>query len=308
MSRGALRAMFRPYVEFDFTRMAFDTRVSFSRSSTGTYFDPAGVMQTASSNVPRKTHNPATGAVRGLLVEEQRTNLLLRSQELDAAEWAKPNALVTANAAVAPDGTTSADKLVENAATSTHDVRNTEISVAVGDYTASLSAKSAERSWVRIAFGGIEFGGQSAYFNVSSGAIGTVFGTGAAASIHAMPNGWFRCALTAPADTAGSSGDVYFQMADADSSPTYAGDGASGIYIWGVQLEAGSYPTSYIPTTAATVTRSADVATCTIPPRVVRLVTIYDDGTTSQQTVTPGASYTIPTGQKPILRIRGYFA
>lgn len=305
----ALSLIRRPYVEFDFTRMAFDTRVSFSRSSDGTYFDAAGVMQTASSNVPRKEHNPATGAVRGLLVEEQRTNILPKSQEINDVSWAKSGATVSANSTVAPDGTMTADSIYESAITSQFAAVSTIVAkdanvpicfsvfakdAGSGPLHVRAQSSAAQRAWCN--------------FNLLSGVAGAVTNIGdyvATAAISALSGGWYKCALICSNSSAvlGVSGQIFL-----NSAVSYAGNPSKGAHVWGAQIEAGSYPTSYIPTTTAAVTRAADVASFTIPARVVRLVTIYDDGTTSQQTVTPGASYTIPTGQKPILRIRGYFA
>lgn len=290
MSRGALRAMFRPYVEFDFTRMAFDTRVSFSRSSTGTYFDAAGVLQTAASNTPRKGHNPATGAVRGLLLEEQRTNLLQRSAEFDNAAWVKSKSgvastpVVTANYASAPDGSTTASRL--------------QMSLAGGSAGADY-ARVAQNRPVSV---GVTHS-KHIYVRSIAGPCTVLWRDDYAATHNyiSVSSDWQRFNTTETSPLANANPGIWLRGATATSS-------SCDILVWGAQLEAGSYPTSYIPTTTATVTRSADVATFTIPPRVVRLVTIYDDGTTSQQAVTPGASYTIPTGQKPILRIRGYFA
>lgn len=303
-----LAALTAPYVEFDFTRMAFDTRVSFSRSSDGTYFDAAGVMQTAASNVPRKEHNPATGAVRGLLVEEQRTNIVLRSQEFNNSSWTKSGATVSGDTSAAPDGTTTADKLTESAATGVHYTYVPPGTLTASTtYALSVMAKSAERSRFQIAGSGGAWGAsKTATFDLAAG---TVVGSNwDAAYIVPLQAGWYRC-IAIGTTVAMPAAAQYFQLPLIASGTTqsYTGDGTSGLYLWGAQLEAGSYPTSYIPTTSATVTRSADVPPFTIPPRVVRLVTIYDDGTTSQQAVTPGASYTIPTGQKPILRIRGYY-
>lgn len=276
----------RPYVEFDFTRMAFDTRVSFSRSSTGTYFDAAGVMQTAASNVPRKEHDPVTGTVRGLLMEEQRTNRSIWSQDFSVGKWTTSKttgATVTADTTLAPDGTTTADTLVL---------------VGAGDYL-----YRPQNSYPAVA-------GQSAVFSCHTKHVLNGFVTWGGASplgtttysTETLAGGWYRLSVSRTF-TETTSAKV-LQLIIGGSIAATAGT----FTIWGAQLEAGTYPTSYIPTTTATATRSADVATFTIPARVVRLVTIYDDGTTSQQAVTPGASYTIPTGQKPILRIRGYFA
>lgn len=290
MSRGALRAMFRPYVELDFTRMAFDTRVSFSRSSDGTYFDAAGAMQTAASNTPRKGHNPATGAVRGLLLEEQRTNLLLRSAEFDNAAWVKSKSgvastpVVTANYASAPDGSTTASRV--------------QMSLAGG----SAAADYALVAQLRPVSAGVTHS-KHIYVRSIAGPCTVLWRDDFAVTLNyiSVSSDWQRFNTTETSPLANANPGIWLRGATVTSS-------SCDILVWGAQLEAGSYPTSYIPTTTAAVTRAADVATFTIPPRVVRLVTIYDDGTTSQQAVTPGASYTIPTGQKPILRIRGYFA
>lgn len=282
----------RPYVEFDFTRMAFDTRVSFSRSSDGAYFDAAGVMQTASSNVPRKIHNPATGAVRGLLVEEQRTNLVLRSQEFGSSYWAKIASgtgtapVVTANYATAPDGTMTASRVQMNKGAG---ATSSDYALLSSNNVATAAGIAVTHSvWIKSNTG-------------DSYTVNTLRADGSAINLTVSPV-FQRFGFTVVTINTSPVALRLLLRGTTGSSQT------ADISVWGAQFEVGSYPTSYIPTTTATVTRSADVATFTIPPRVVRLVTIYDDGTTSQQAVTPGASYTIPTGQKPILRIRGYFA
>lgn len=299
----------RPYVEFDFTRMSFDPRVSFSRSSDGTYFDAAGVMQTASSNVPRIDHNPTTGAVLGLMAEDQRTNLILRSQEFNNSSWTKSAATVSADASAAPDGTITADKLIESATTGVHYIHVQAGTLAASTtYALSVMAKAAERSRFQIGGAAGVWGvSKAATFDIAAGAI--VASSWDAAYIVPLQAGWYRC-IAIGTTAATQAAAQYFQLPLIASGTTqsYTGDGTSGLYLWGAQLEVGSYPSSYIATTTAAVTRAADVASFTVPERVVRLVTIYYDGTTASQAVTPGATYNIPTGQKPILRIRGYFA
>jgi hypothetical protein len=108
---------------------------------------------------PRFDYDPATLAPKGLLIEEQRTNLLTYSSEFDNAIWVKGNTTVTANATIAPDGDTSADKLVENTANTTHSVNEIAISSAtVGSiYTFSIYIKAAERKYAYIGIGGSAF-------------------------------------------------------------------------------------------------------------------------------------------------------
>ena len=77
--------------------------VTFTRASSGTFVDSAGVIQTASTNVPRFDHNPTTGESLGLLAEEQRANLLLRSEEFDNASWTKTRSSISADSTIAPN-------------------------------------------------------------------------------------------------------------------------------------------------------------------------------------------------------------
>lgn len=300
----------RPYVELDFTRMVFDSRVSFSRSTTATRFRADKVLESVASNTPRIDHAPLTGAVRGLLLEEQRTNLIRYSQEFDTSAWSKGACSIAPNVAIAPDGTTTADKTVESTANAEHYFTTpSALNSSLTDntvYTVSCFIKPAGRNKVQFACRRKDFTFARCIFDLvakTASSLSNVTST----QISDVGSGWVRCA--ASFDVKSGAGGVfpYFALFNGTVS-VYAGDGVSGVYQWGFQVEAGSFATSYIPTTTAAVTRAADVASFTIPPRVVRLVTIYDDGTTNTETVTPGATYTIPTGTKPILRIRGYYA
>lgn len=219
---------------------------------------PGDYTPTTSAAVygPRFDYDPVTLAAKGLLIEEQRTNLMTYSEDLSNAAWLKSNVTVTANAVVAPDGTTTADKLVDSATNSVHSITQA-ISVTSGTaYTVTFYAKAAERSFLIIQlFGGSTF----AYFNLSTGVVGTTSGSPTATSVTPAGNGWYRCSITATAGTTGSVNCIVY-VAATDGNATYAGDGTSGIYLWGGQYEAGAFATSYIPTVASTVTRSADVA------------------------------------------------
>jgi hypothetical protein len=218
--------------------------VTFTRASSGTYTDSAGVLQTASTDVPRFDHNPTTGESLGLLVEEQRTNLLLRSEDFSTT-WVRFNVNASSNAILAPDGTLTADKLTENDADNFHRIRQGITSGVTGVFSVFL--KAAERTRVNLGTSDINL---IAGFDLSAGSV--VSGTG---SIEPFGDGWYRCSISATFTTSGP-----FLLLRNSSSEFYTGDGTSGIYLWGAQLEAGAFPTSYIPTTTSTATRNASLA------------------------------------------------
>jgi hypothetical protein len=206
---------------------------------------------------PRFDYDPVTLLPRGLLIEEQRTNLLTYSEQFDNAAWPKSNVTVSADAAIAPNGTTTADKLIETAATGAHQIyQNTAFTNGV-TYTLSVYMKAAERTLSVIRFG--DTLNKNVWFNLATGTVGTT-DSGVTASISDAGNGWYRCIATITSGTT-SSNAVAFECAVTDGNRSYTGDPTKGILIWGAQLEAGAFATSYIPTVASTVTRSADVAT-----------------------------------------------
>jgi hypothetical protein len=229
------------------------------------------VLETAAIDAPRFDYAPTTQTALGLLIEEQRTNLLTYSEQFSNAAWTKSRTSITANIVVAPDGAITGDKLVEDTATGSHTVRNaTSITIVSGTtLTASVFAKAAEGAFVIVGIGdGSGTNISRTTFNLSTGAIGS--STTAAANVSVpipvitpVGNGWYRCAVTATVTIALTAQQWIYKGSNATGAASYTGDGISGIYIWGAQLEAGAFITSYIPTVASQVTRSADVAVMT---------------------------------------------
>lgn len=216
------------------------------------------VLQSAASGEARFDHDPVTGESKGLLIEEQRTNLLLRSEEFDNAAWQKTSATITADTIVAPNGTLTGDKLVDTTANAYHYI-NRSISFTAGvTYSRFIYAKAGGVDSFYIDFPTLRFGNCNFNVNLAAGTVNTnpLNGSG---TITSVGNDWYRVALTA---TCTSTGTGLVQVVLGPGGP-YVGDGYSGIYIWGAQAEIGAFPTSYIPTVASQVTRNADAASMT---------------------------------------------
>jgi len=274
--------------------------VTFTRASEGTYFDSAGTQQTAAVNEPRIDYDPDTLELRGLLVEEQRTNLLPRSQEFDnSTAWSiSPRITVTPNGAIAPDGTLTADILTA-IETGTANALNTPGATATAtSMTYSIYTKKGTSTTATFLLRN-----NTTATNFDLGVFdydtGTITGTGWAA--QNVGNGWYR--LTYTRTTGITVGDNLRCYIGAWGGALNAGD---SWIVWGAQLEVGAFATSYIPTEGTAVTRAIDDPDFTIPAGIVRLEYTYDDDTTANVAVTPGAAYQIPTGQKRIKHLRGY--
>jgi hypothetical protein len=240
--------------------------VTFTRASSGTFVGSNGVLQTAVTDVPRFDHNPTTGESLGLLVEEARTNLVLRSEEFDNASWSKGAASISANSIAAPNGTVTADTLIEDATTAEHLTEQSFLTVSGTSYTFSVYVKSdGVKDKVGLRFTTANWSGSSSNivrFDLATG-VGTTVSGSPIFSSQALPNGWWKFSITSTSSSTGSATARIHLVATGGTNLSYAGDGTSGMYLWGAQLEAGAFPTSYIPTTTATVTRSADVASDT---------------------------------------------
>jgi predicted secreted protein len=244
----------------------FSDIITFTRASTATYFDASGTLQSAATDAPRFDYNPSTLAAQGLLIEESRTNALTYSAQFDNAAWTKVNSSVTADAAVSPDGTSNADKLIEDSSVSVfHRTTSILVSSTSGTYTASVFLKAAERSFAFLAVTDNITGAMERRINLATGVVDStnVSGAGSWTSITAssvnIGNGWWRLTITGT-QGAGTVLTTIVSIGDATGARVYTGDGTSGIFLFGAQLEAGAFPTSYIPTTTTALTRAADVA------------------------------------------------
>lgn len=260
-----------PSLNLDFTSGVLDSRITFTRASTATYFDSTGTMQSASNNVPRFDYEPVSRQMRGLLIEEARTNLLIQSGNIANAAWV--GGVRTANASTAPDGTNSATRYAEGSGSGNSFQMPSIVWAATTTYTQSVFAKPSDQGtkrYLSVLFDTAAFGAYyGAIFDVAVGTI-TFTTAGASATIAAVGNGWYRCTATL-ATTTGATIAAQWRVGTSttDIFQNTVGDSTSGFFIWGAQLEAGAFPTSYIPTTAAAVTRAAEIAVMTAVPGII---------------------------------------
>lgn len=197
--------------------------------------------------------------LKGLLIEESRTNRFQRSSEFDNAYWTKSNSTVTANQATALDGTVSADLLVwgngitaGNATLWAGNGTNGFINGST-QFSTSIYIKSAGSATIRIMpFSTPQLGSANYSVFTLTGAGSVVNPGNSVGSISYVRDGWYRCSMYG-AFGYDANGVNLILLNDA------TGNGTSGVYIWGAQTEPGSFPTSYIPTTTASVTRAADM-------------------------------------------------
>ena len=264
----------RPTLDLDFANSkTLDPRITFTRASGGSYVGADGLIKYAGVNEPRFDHDPVTGESLGFLVEEARTNLTLYSGDFSQAHWSKISlSIFTANTIIAPDGTLTGSFIAfQNAASYLTSAQGLQpnTSISAGTNTLSCFAKIGTARY--LALGLSNNGGEmsTAVFDLQTGTVNganshpsfTVNGT----SMVSAGSGWYRCSLTSTYATGmaahiSSSTSV---LGGAYYVPNISGDGTSGIYVWGAQVEAGAFPTSYIPTEASSRTRAADNATIT---------------------------------------------
>jgi hypothetical protein len=251
----------RPTLDLNFAATkTLDRRITFTRDGVGTYVDELGIIRYASSNVPRFDHDPVTGESLGLLIEESRTNNAVYTSEFDNAAYNKLNSTVVANQVVAPDGTTTADLLYPNSSGTGRGLEDILTLSSTGVYTTSVYVKAAGLSWVQLY---AVNGGQRAFFNISTGTKGSELGGGSLIDwdIIDAGNGWYRIYVTYDLTSIASAEYFYIYLVDGDSNTSVTANGTDGVYVWGLQIEEGSFPTSYIPTSGTAVTRGADLAT-----------------------------------------------
>jgi hypothetical protein len=225
----------------------------FTRSGSATRINSQGLIESVGSGVSRLNYPMIDGVVNGCpshLLEPERLQRVQYSEDFSQSVWGKSGTSVISNTTISPDGTLNAEKITESNSSSKHQIF-TSIS-SYTELTISFFAKKEERSFISVE----KSSWGSTIFDLNNGSV--VSGIG---NVVYFGNGWYRCSATYTASTPQSQ--FYILLMKDGSTNNYQGDGVSGLYLWGVQAEVGSYATSYIPNygTALGVTRSAETAT-----------------------------------------------
>jgi hypothetical protein len=230
-----------PRMALDFTTGVLDSRVTITRAlNTATRVNSSGFVEIVNANLPRFDYDPATLAPKGLLIEEQRTNLVTYSQQFDDASWNKGvSGSISANTVVSPDGTTNADAYTW--ATST-----TDFAFLSQTATATSNIANTFSVWLKRPSGS---GNRTVRLTVSD----VTTSTGVSATFTVTEN-WQRFEFTRTSAT--STGSVGVGLNTGLSGTSIAAGDI--LHVWGAQLEAGAFATSYIPTTTTSLTRNAD--------------------------------------------------
>ena len=227
---------------------------SFERNSIATRVNKEGLIEVVGNDIPRIDY--ADSAEGALLLENSSTNLIPYSEDFSNAAWTKSGSSVVSGF-VSPSGDTSAFKLVESSTTSTHELEVIGIAVVADKYTISLFAKADERGKIRIQLRNYFAGNPSVIFDLENGTFEQ--NVQAIGSMTLLSNGFYKCTFTTVLNAiAGGNAILNVNLVDEANQISYTGNGTSGLYIYGAQLEQGSVASSYIPTNGSTVQRSAE--------------------------------------------------
>ena len=237
-----------------------DSATAYTATTSNPIVKYQPTLQTAASGEARFDHDPVTGESKGLLIEESRTNLFPKSAE-DTNFTYTNEVTFTDDFAIAPDGTQNAFLAQASTTSAQHYFGIPQANgSSSGNDTFSIHLKSYGVPNVTLILAN-QSGSYSLVVDLDAGTITTSGSSNLGESMEDVGNGWYRISMSWPA----SKNNPYptIRLLDSSNASTWAGDGFSGVLVWGAQWEAGAFPTSYIPTSGSTVTRSLDGAEIT---------------------------------------------
>jgi len=231
----------------------------FCNSAVGQFeIDNISVKEVTRDNVPRIDYTG--GGCPHILAEPQRTNLFEYSESFNESEWSRTSVTVVDNSSQSPDGTNNASLLYPSSSGDYRYMHNST-TASSSTYTISAFVKASGKNVVWFYINSASNNG-FIYYDLSdqttqvvAGSVGTP-----TATIISYGNDWYKISFTTGTAVALASGSG-IGVSDAKGDPAVTTNGTDGVLVWGLQLEAGSYATSYIPTSGSTVTRNQDIFT-----------------------------------------------
>ena len=206
----------------------FSPATLFATSEPGVWFDPSDVANT-----------------------NWLYNLLTWTEQFDNAAWIKNALSVSANSIVAPDGTTTADTLIETATNDLHVAYQAISLTALTAYTITSYLRAGARNFamLRVGGGGFPTGPAIKASLTGAGSVSTIEGPVTSSSITSVGSGWYRVSMSFTSTATAAGYTPQFGPHDNGSSTIYTGNGTGSVYAWGAQLQTGSTATTYQPIT-----------------------------------------------------------
>jgi len=240
----------------------------FSRSGSATRINSQGLIEEVANGQSRLEYPLIDGAVSGcpsLLLEPQSTNIVTYSQSLTESIYGASNAVILDNNVISPDGSLNASSITDSngGGTNVTQIYLPNLSVDTSSqYTYSIFAKKKGLNYISLRVAQFTTPATSdCFFDLENGSIVSIASGYDSAKIENYGNGWYRCSVTFTTDVADASGNLVIRLSqDGINTASVPQDGTSSVYLWGWSCEKQSYPTSYIPTNGAAVTRAAETA------------------------------------------------
>lgn len=268
--------MVNGYVMPSFAAWQRETAATFSRAGPAMFTGSNGLLQTASTNVMRFDYDPVSLAPKGVFLESSATNITPHSNDLTSPAWVKTGTAIASGAATSPDGTTDAFSFTGSGGNTNHILN---LSTGIGtptsastNYTTSFYVKNSTMNFVSLVFtsNSDSAGWVAAVYDLTNGTVsqtahgadGALFGGG---TITNAGSGWYRISVSGNLG-ANTDGTMLIQGAGAATGNSFGGfglltynDTGNVFYLFGAQLESGTFASSYIATTTATAVRAADL-------------------------------------------------
>jgi len=271
---------------FYFTPASGDVSIQPSCDEANATFtiDNVSVKEVTRNNVPRIDYTG--GGCPHILAEPQRTNLIPYSNGFSYSSYTR-NGTTATTGFLSPDGTLNAYKLLEDNTNAIHRIYQTATVTGSPNTTISIYVKYLGRKYVLMRIADSNVG---RWYDIENGVLGgTYLGTPNDSSIESAGNGWYRISIT---HTVSNQSRLELWVSDTESVSAYQGDTSKGVYLFGAQLEVGTYPTSYIPTSGSSVTRNTDqfsrdgissLINSTAGVFFIEMAALLDEGTTADK-------------------------